>query len=115
MSEMMHTPGPWGWTYDGSKDYSIGSADDPQAKPVAHVYAWQRNYNQAEANCNLIAAAPDLLAALERVLMDTCEGDIHSVPDDSDGRFCPADALRLCAAALSRARGREPDHFHDAS
>jgi len=62
MSEA-HTPGPWAWTYDGSKDYSIGEADDPQANAVAHVYAWQRNYDKARANCALIAAAPDLLEA----------------------------------------------------
>lgn len=61
MSEQKHTPGPWRWVYDGSSDYSIGEADDPQAKPVAGVY--DRNHKRAAANCDLIAAAPDLLEA----------------------------------------------------
>lgn len=63
-----HTPGPWGWTYDGSSDFSIGEADDPQAKPVASVHAWRDDFNRARANCALIAAAPDMLMALKEAI-----------------------------------------------
>lgn len=60
-SKMPHTPGPWGFTYDGSSDWSIGPADDPQARRIASV--WDRDDARAEANVRLIAAAPELLAA----------------------------------------------------
>lgn len=87
-----HTPGPWAWTYDGSKDYSIGPAEDPQVDAVAHVYAWQRNDDRAAANCALIAAAPDLLAALESLLAE-CGG---------------CDDARIAAEqAIAKAKGRD--------
>jgi hypothetical protein len=64
--EAKYTPGPWGWTYDGSSDYSIGTLADPQGdNRIAHV--WDKNDERARANVNLIAAAPDLLAALYRM------------------------------------------------
>lgn len=96
-----YPPGPWDWTYDGSSDYSVGQADDPQAKPVAHVHS--RNPDRGHAICALLSASPDMVDALERLLMDTCEGDIGSVPEASDGRFVPADTLRRCAAVLAKA------------
>lgn len=99
MSDTKHTPGPWGWTYDGSSDYSIGQADDPQVKRVANIYAWQRNHDQAMADCALIAAAPDLLAALKALLTE-CGG---------------SDDVRIAAeAAIALAEGRIENHFHDA-
>lgn len=33
------TVGPWGWTYDGSSDYSIGPKEDPQDKTIASVHS----------------------------------------------------------------------------
>lgn len=73
-----HTPGPW--TYEAGP---IGEPDveDPaflivepsdEAEVVGAIYAPIRN-NATEANARLIAAAPELLAALEDALhlMDT--------------------------------------------
>ncbi len=62
---MSHTPGPWGYTYDGSSDWSIGPEPDPQGDCVAGV--WDRNDDRARANVSLIAAAPELLAMLRRL------------------------------------------------
>lgn len=61
-----HTPGPWGWVYDGSSTYSIGEDDDPQGTMIASVA--DRRSERAMANCSLIAAAPELLAALKGLL-----------------------------------------------
>ena len=60
---MTHTPGPWGWTYDGSSTYSIGLAEDPQDRRIASVY--DRRDERAIANCWVIAAAPEMLTALK--------------------------------------------------
>jgi len=60
-----HTPGPWGYTYDGSSQWSIGPAEDPQGDDcVASI--WDRNDERARANARLIAAAPALLAAAQQ-------------------------------------------------
>lgn len=81
--------GPWGWVYDGSSTYSIGDADDPQGTMIASVR--DRNDERATVICNLLAAAPDLLAALT-----ITRGQwIHSVNAD------------LCLAALAKAEGRQ--------
>ncbi len=67
---MSHTPGPWRSVYDGSSDWSIGEDEDPQANRIAGVRrrggldTWQ----EAADNARLIAAAPELLDALKRIL-----------------------------------------------
>lgn len=75
MSEAKHTPGPW-------------TAEEPPHRcglpyvPVVATTMIARVYStcygddaQAAANAQLIAAAPELLAALERVLADVpCDG-----------------------------------------
>lgn len=68
-----HTPGPWGFTYDGGGDYSIGPADDPQVDRIAHVAETMSGHGDWErrmADARLIAAAPDLLHACEAALND---------------------------------------------
>jgi hypothetical protein len=82
--------GPWGWTYDGSSDYSIGPAADPQDRRVAHVYS--RNPDTAHAICNLIAAAPQLFYVLKLILGST-EG-IYKFDRDA------------AEAAIAKAEGR---------
>lgn len=81
---------PLGWTYDGSSDYSIGYADDPQANCVARM--WDRKDERARAYCDLFTAAPDLLAALKSLLAE-CGG---------------CDDARIAAkAAIEKAEGRK--------
>lgn len=55
-----HTPGPWSITEDGATVLSAGKI--PVAA-VASVYP---------ANARLIAAAPEMLKALEAVFRQTC-------------------------------------------
>ena len=64
--EHEHTPGPWFAAPDGGAVYTkvMGYRDETIARtPAEHIPAEER-----EANARLIAAAPDLLAVLERVL-----------------------------------------------
>lgn len=91
-SETRHTPGPWStaeWP-SREKDYirvfagttyvgSVGNSDDP--------------FERTEANARLIAAAPDLLAALKLIL--------QSIPSEMFGDY-ESDAAY---AAIAKAEG----------
>lgn len=67
MSEVKHTPGPWeagDGAGNGRKDHIY--CDDATGSAVAtcHMDYVPRTRVEVEANARLIAAAPDLLAAL---------------------------------------------------
>lgn len=93
-----HTPGPWA-EYERTKDNSIIISGE---RLVCHVYNWstpspaksfiEENEQQrleCEANARLIAAAPDLLAALKDLhknisfLRDSIEGNERLDLDES--------------------------------
>lgn len=65
---VQHTPGPWDISSRSINQYGIrrqfvSTAD----KPVALVYGTPQEEDDNDANARPIAAAPDLLAALEDV------------------------------------------------
>lgn len=83
MAENMHTPGPWtidlgGESYTG--EYRIAEFDSARAYKRGGVDAVRA---EDEANARLIAAAPDLLAALEagfRLLENSGTGKLARTP-----------------------------------
>lgn len=68
MSEAKHTPGPWHRNIRAGGKYTTVFAGRNQH--VASVHQ-QKDPDEVEANIDLIAAAPDLLAALQDAL-DNC-------------------------------------------
>lgn len=56
-----HTPGPW--TADNLKISRVG----PGARPIASLWVNDAHKSESQANAQLIAAAPDLLAALKTI------------------------------------------------
>lgn len=64
-----HTPGPWFIARYDSVRAHLSEGDSGKYAPVADCVA-SRTVNDATraANARLIAAAPDLLAALERII-----------------------------------------------
>ena len=97
-----HTPGPWfasalrTHSAQGSRDGCDIGADDGTS--VGIVYAldlWLPTEacrdGETEANAALVAAAPDLLAALEAMLL----GNKHLAPE-------------LARAAIAKATGAKP-------
>jgi hypothetical protein len=72
----LHTPGPWRalpWTEDRSLSYVVG----PKGETIATV---SQVRDQGVSNQQLLAAAPDLLAALEGFIDEDCyciEGVAH--------------------------------------
>tara|TARA_Y100001933_G_scaffold257863_1_gene304924 strand:+ start:568 stop:867 length:300 start_codon:yes stop_codon:yes gene_type:complete len=95
MAKEAHTPGPWEW----AKNYAgLFGPDGAEVLPFApYENIWVPYYSgSGEADARLIAAAPDMKDAIAEVL------HFH----DSGGHEGDLDeALRLCRAAIAKARG----------
>jgi len=105
---MKHTPGPW-----ESYETAVFSKSESLREHRVHGYGFGDNgficdlddgeyheytdYGEMEANANLIAAAPDLLAACERMIGDF---DIRLTPTTSQTR-------KMARAAIAKARGND--------
>lgn len=105
-----HTTGPWvfdpentGQTYDVG--YGIYSYPDPQGWagptvaqiPLRSCGRVPVSEEEAKANARLIAAAPDLLAALKALI----ETDRHDLTDKR-----PCDSCSAARAAIAKAEGK---------
>lgn len=89
-----HTPGPW--FVDHKSPFLVRAGDDIDGRHIAHIGPanYTPRFDVDEPNAKLIAAAPDLLEALEYCL--DCLGDEFALPSD-----CQSTAR----AAIARARG----------
>lgn len=96
-----HTPGPWFAVADKGQTIIRTSRSSAAFSPLAIVKGDKRDtLKDQEANARLIAAAPDLLEALEYV------ADIDvSGTDNSVIRFILAAAQHKACSAIARARG----------
>lgn len=87
---MSHTPGPWDLSWDESDGFTIrmGTARrSPVSCDLAHIMEGYAEclypedgdqFLEAEANACLMAAAPDLLAALEAVPLPSTSGECEA-------------------------------------
>lgn len=102
----LHTPGPW--TTDTTKRYrQMVSEQIPESIPIrgpdgiglAATYDFNRFDRDAEceANARLIAAAPDLLAALERITLINGSTGGH--------KAMVAEFKHIARTAIAKARG----------
>ena len=95
MNTHTHTQGPWyPVTLGASPDHSW--AIDSELHEVARLPEWTDNQAEAEANARLIAAAPEMLAALEELCADKYLADPIN-----------ADRMANALAAISKAKGGE--------
>ena len=117
MAHAKHTPGPW--TYEGDHTHRqfnirmlghlIGTRDE--AKHIctvnnlpSHVLA-NRDHVTAEANARLIAAAPDMLTALDAIVAKAHEyGNRSDTPDNAACGFY--DIIEDARAAIAKATGQ---------
>ena len=104
-----HTPGPW--HFDGGY-LTAGGPEHPEIITVVDEY-----FSLSEANARLLAAAPDLLAALDNLVSfmtddHTCQdcgyeeeredGGIETLPNGQHSRTC---SIPAALAAIRKARG----------
>lgn len=98
-----YTPGPWHWDCDPVKNDPTGRVRyqvTALGKTIAKTYysSFEGGLTNAEADTKLIAAAPDLLAALEGCRdMILCEC--------ADGGYTPQ--VAAANAAIAKATGAE--------
>jgi hypothetical protein len=91
MSEIKHTPGPW-----------VFDEDECSEIPALHLYCadsknpfhGSRSEEELKANARLIAAAPELLEALQRLLKG-----------EDDEYLTPQGLRNLARAAIAKATG----------
>ena len=92
MNTHTHTPGPWHpVTLGASPDHAW--AIDSELHEVARLPEWTDNQAEAEANARLIAAAPEMLAALQSLT--------HPMASDED--------LQNALAVIAKVKGGRHD------
>lgn len=88
-----HTPGPWKAEYSEGDEWDVLAGE---SLPIAYISGWA--CSSVEANARLIAAAPDLLAALKAARVFVAQRAGYS--DVADQTLVDVDA------AIAKAEGR---------
>lgn len=97
MTQAQHTPGPWAFTADmyGLDNMRVFGVNDATGNGIANCGYDGRG--ECKANARLIAAAPDLLAALDRV-------DAYLSPFDGE-EDAYAEIRSAIQQAIAKAKG----------
>lgn len=101
VSSASHTPGPWIYDDDGMIYAEVESLGKFFSVKVCDPHADKLDIDEREANARLIAAAPELLAAL-RVAREYMDAHEDASGYESDKRTRDLAAID---AAISRAEG----------
>jgi hypothetical protein len=115
MSEAKHTPAPWHFLEEGDteSDHNIGKPfticggdDDDLADVFDNTHSTVSiSREEAIANARLIAAAPDLLAAL-KACAALLDGNLSETAPFMTRRIEIVVLLAQCTEALKKAEGR---------
>ena len=110
-----HTPGPWLVRFDedrfdpshstlkiiDGRDESLNHTHGALSLAFINVSAFAPHMDEPLANARLIASAPDLLAALNRLIQCLPE-DSNDYPDSASARQV-FDSIRFAREAISKA------------
>ena len=104
MSDTQHTPGPWKYGPDNRKTMRVFSGSREIVRALSTHGNRRLNCVERAANARLIAAAPELLAALQKVVNRAS----HAKPDSTGQemraiRLALVDELR---ATIAKATGQ---------
>ena len=101
MSQSNHTPGPWtvDWSDDGPLIYTGDLMIASVSGSTEHIKVRGIDEQTTEANASLIAAAPDLLEALERLLTHGERGNLYYERGED------AEVVNQARAAIAKAKG----------
>ena len=93
-----HTPGPWNCNHSSASGYDIVCSENSPTD-VCVISRRDKTTGEIDANARLIAAAPELLAALERAYMAL----IGYLPAHRNG--VTDAAIGAASAAITKATG----------
>jgi hypothetical protein len=100
---MAHTPGPWVWRWKSGTLHQVGTVTTYGQTVLSPSYEYDSGIDTvvSAADAALIAASPDLLAALK--LFVSAEDDWNA----RDGQFDDplTDAYNAARAAITKAEG----------
>lgn len=101
MGGAKHTAGPWR-VFTSTSGFRLIGIGELNGTGVADCGfgVWRGGSEEAMANARLIAAAPDLLEALEALRLQALQSDVNN-PANEWGR----EALAMAHAAINKARG----------
>lgn len=102
MPEHKHTSGPWRTNGIGSTGYRIATAAKDGFSIIPNIAMTE---DEREANANLIAAAPELLAALEQLAIHT--GGKNFMTADLDEDITINRVLAAARNAIAKAEGEK--------
>ena len=100
----MTTP-KYAFTYDGSRDFTIGLAPDPQAQPICNV--WDNNIDKGQAKAELVCDALNNTQAMRDVLEEIakeCASDFCCKfrPNATGGHYLPHCPCCIAKTVLKR-------------
>lgn len=105
-----HTPGPWAWSENGSNlrapadcETTVTVIINEDGCMVSHDCNIEEMMTECEANKALIAASPDLLAALKAIVLETMDYP-PSKPYSADS-YLPKHLIDIAQAAINKAEG----------
>lgn len=98
---MEHTEAPWDYRFTESfRDPTTDDIEIIQSKTGECLARYAGNRHRSTANARLIAAAPELLEALEKAVADYGkEGGPWNVPSE------PGSWIEMARAAIAKAKG----------
>jgi hypothetical protein len=96
-----HSITPWKTAIAFDRAY-IRNIKDAQGEIIAQIPDWEDGLAETTANARLMAAAPDLLAAL-RDLLSRAESELDQTATHAGLANC--DAIARCRAAIAKATG----------
>jgi len=96
---MKHTPGPWK-QHPYEKKAIVGDRGDKVTHDIAHICQTGKQAT-IEANARLIAAAPEMLAALKRIMVIFEREGIGSDEEESEPLYNDIKTI------INRIEGRE--------
>ena len=100
-----HSTAPWKTVYSYS-DQNIRDIKDAQGEIIAFVCDLEKYSNESISNARLMAAAPDLLAALEHLYHAAEEQFDQS--ETEEGSF-NSEALERARTAMAKALGNQTE------